>query len=659
VHVPPPPVHRGRALALFALSALLLGLHAASFWPFVTDDALISLRYARRLLDGHGLSWTGAERVEGYSNPLWVLGCAALGALGLDLILAARVLGCACTLGAIALCMRCFPPRRGQAAVVGAIVPIGLASAGPLAAWSIGGLEGPLVLLLLAAALRPLLALAAQADARCAWRAGVPLALLCLTRPDGALFTALACGALVLLHGLRSGLPVAARLLGLPVLAVLGLTAFRLAYYGDWVPNTAHAKAEVGAMSLKVGLVGYGLYALVPLCAWVALALLGARAALRAQAGRDAGAADGALRAPLTPARAQVLLLATLAAGWSAYVLAIGGDPFWAWRHHAPNVLFACCLGALGAQHAFARTETAGAARQAPWWIALLVLPWSQIWDSRQIEARRERWVADGLAWGEFLGRAFEHEQPLLAVDAAGCLPYASQLPALDMLGLNDRHIARQPTRPGTRFMPGHMRGDAAYVLARQPDLLVFGIPMGEAQQAFHAGGRFFDLEEFRRAYRLVALGGGGERAQGRSWARLEGRAGLTRTPERVRVPAYFFGSLRAQAQLGPRAAAEALAFLQAASYPGQLAPEGGVLTHAAHTEWAWLRELDLPAGRWCLSARPHGARVEHALAHADKPVPAEADGCFSWAGGALDLGVRAHAVNERLDALVLERAPR
>lgn len=642
MHVPPPPVHRGRALALFAASALLLGLHTASFWPFLTDDALISLRYVRRLLDGHGLSWTGEERVEGYSNPLWVLTCAGLGALGLDLILAARLLGCVCTLGAIALCMRCFPPRRGQAWICGAIAPLGLASAGPIAAWAIGGLEGPLVLLLLAAAMRPLLELARDAHPSAAWRAGLPLALLCLTRPDGALFTALACAALLVVHGPRRAGALVPRLVALPLLAVLGLTAFRLAYFGDWVPNTAHAKAEVGVTSLLVGLVGYGLYALVPLCAWVALALLG---------GLELRRARGA------PERAQALVLATLAAGWTAYVLAIGGDPFWAWRHHAPSVLLACGIGALGAQHAFARAERASAARQAPWWIALLLLPLSQIWDSRQVEARKERWVADGLAWGEFLGRAFAREQALLAVDAAGCLPYASQLPSLDMLGLNDRHIARQPTLPGTRFMPGHMRGDPAYVVSRAPDLLVFGIPMGEAQQAFHAGGRYFDLEEFRRGYRLVALGGGGERDQGQLWARLEGRAGVARSSVRVRVPAYFFGSVQAEQRISATGAATALAFLQGASYLGQLAPEGGLTARAAHDDWAWLRALELPAGRWCVSAEPRGARVEHELASAGAPLAREADGCVSWSGGALDLGVRAHAPHERLDALVLERA--
>ncbi|MCM2256713.1 MAG: hypothetical protein NDJ94_13710, partial [Vicinamibacteria bacterium] len=37
------------------------------------DDAMVSMRYARNLVQGDGLVWNaGGERVEGFSNPLWV-----------------------------------------------------------------------------------------------------------------------------------------------------------------------------------------------------------------------------------------------------------------------------------------------------------------------------------------------------------------------------------------------------------------------------------------------------------------------------------------------------------------------------------------------------------------------------------------------------------
>src|SRR6266436_5349701 len=38
------------------------------------DDAMVSMRYARNLAHGFGLVWNpGGDRVEGYTNPLWVL----------------------------------------------------------------------------------------------------------------------------------------------------------------------------------------------------------------------------------------------------------------------------------------------------------------------------------------------------------------------------------------------------------------------------------------------------------------------------------------------------------------------------------------------------------------------------------------------------------
>lgn len=46
---------------------VLLGYLAHVTW-FLTDDAFISFRYARNLLEGHGLVFNPGEYVEGYSN---------------------------------------------------------------------------------------------------------------------------------------------------------------------------------------------------------------------------------------------------------------------------------------------------------------------------------------------------------------------------------------------------------------------------------------------------------------------------------------------------------------------------------------------------------------------------------------------------------------
>ena len=62
--------------------AVLLGITAAYTLRWSCDDAFISFRYARQLVDGNGLVFNPGERVEGYTNPAWTLWIAAGLALG-------------------------------------------------------------------------------------------------------------------------------------------------------------------------------------------------------------------------------------------------------------------------------------------------------------------------------------------------------------------------------------------------------------------------------------------------------------------------------------------------------------------------------------------------------------------------------------------------
>jgi hypothetical protein len=71
----------------------------------------------------------------------------------------------------------------------------------------------------------------------------------------------------------------------------------------------------------------------------------------------------------------------------------------------------------------------------------------------------------------------------LVALNTAGSTPYHSPgLRYLDMLGLNDAHIARRavgtPRIAGQR-LPGHAKGDGAYVLEQQPDYIILGPAAG------------------------------------------------------------------------------------------------------------------------------------------------------------------------------------
>ena len=92
---------------------LLLGLPIPFFvlgilagLEFIKDDAYISFRYAHNLVTGHGLVFNTGERLEGFTNFLWVLVLSPFEALGWDLFQVCEVLGT--ILGSIA-----WSRRRG------------------------------------------------------------------------------------------------------------------------------------------------------------------------------------------------------------------------------------------------------------------------------------------------------------------------------------------------------------------------------------------------------------------------------------------------------------------------------------------------------------------------------------------------------------------
>src|SRR5262245_42019848 len=276
------------AVIAFAGAALVL---AAGVWrchTFMADDAFISLRYADRLIHGQGLTWTDGETVEGYTNLLWVLGCALLGKVGLDLVWAARVLGCVGTLGAMAAVLWVYRAPTLRGALPGLAGALALAVAGPVVVWTVGGLEQPLLAGLLAWALAfsfPLLTETRPPAAAIA-RAGLFFALAALTRADGILFTFTAClGILVARRFDRESPRVAALLAVPPLLALAGQLAFRWTYYHEWLPNSAFAKVGFSGGRLREG------FKYVLGCLYLAPLLVPAVLAFRR---RGAAGADGA-----------------------------------------------------------------------------------------------------------------------------------------------------------------------------------------------------------------------------------------------------------------------------------------------------------------------------------------------------------------------------
>ena len=312
--------------------AVLYLLHVDRL-AFLGDDAYISFRYARNWAEGLGPVFNPGERVEGYTNFLWVALLAGGLRIGLPPEALAPALGTLAGLGVLALAALWGSGDRvsgdrgdggrvsGDPARGGALrwlAPAALALHPSFAAWSTGGLETQLfTFLLLAAALRFVAERERRLRAEAAagggagrpWGSAALFALASLTRPEGALFAAVA-GAVAAADALRRRpcgdlrrlVPLAAWA-GLYLAPVLAHLAWRRAYYGFWVPNTFRAKVpepqwQEGLDYLAFVLTASGALWLLPL---VAAALL------------------------LRPGFRQALLGAWLAAD-AAYVVAVGGD---------------------------------------------------------------------------------------------------------------------------------------------------------------------------------------------------------------------------------------------------------------------------------------------------------------------------------------------
>jgi hypothetical protein len=82
----------------------------------------------------------------------------------------------------------------------------------------------------------------------------------------------------------------------------------------------------------------------------------------------------------------------------------------------------------------------------------------------------------------------------VVAVSAAGAVPYFSERPAIDMLGLADRHIAHEGHTDDAAPV-AHKRYDAAYVLDRRPTFIVLANIAERGQPLTDASGRLLNGE--------------------------------------------------------------------------------------------------------------------------------------------------------------------
>lgn len=491
------------AVAVAILAIVMTGLGG------VVDDTYIFCRYADNIASGRGMVFNPGERVEGFTSPAFTLLTALGVVLGIPAVDAACLISALAAIAMVALLAfyRRDPSARSWAFPIAALLT---ASAIPVGLWASAGMDE--TLFALAVAISALMLdrhFAGPREPGSGQPPPPPLTvwlfagLAVWIRPEGMLIPAVLFGLSFGRLWRRRALPrtwIAPALAFVPFAA---LTLFRLLYFGEWLPNTYHAKMGGGGVGLWLGGARYLLDAAIlmaPILLWIAVGSYLSRK-------RGFGAPG-------------LWLAAALAAG----ILLEGGDFFPMFRFAVPLVP----LLAIAAGRAFELLLPKKPAMiAAAAGLCVVNLGWglaSPSTSSCEWFSNTERFVAEVEHTRLFsrVGRSLRKElgpDRSVGVLTVGAIPYWTGWRTVDMLGLTDKHIARRESSLGEGIV-GHEKFDTDYLLERKPDLFLLHpwiwrepVPLEAVVSSPHvhdAQRDLLDSDRFHREYRL-------------SWQRVEG----------------------------------------------------------------------------------------------------------------------------------------
>ena len=446
------------------------------------DDAMVSMRYARNLAEGHGLVWNpGGERVEGYSNPLWVIFMAIFHLLPIP---ASKISLYIQTSGALLLATNLFFVKKiaetlTDNPLISLLVVFLTAFYIPLNNWGLQGMEVCLLTLILNIALWKMLR-TLQTNTFSFW----PYLLLSigtLVRIDMAvmLVTALIFFIIADTPHRRQHMTWGISFL---VLFLVGQTLFRWFYYGDFLPNTFYLKMTGVPLWYRAG---HGFFVFLQ-SIWVGNWVLFLIPFYLLVTHRD---------------KATILLFALVAAQ-SFYSVYVGGD---SWEDKGGTnrfistvmpvffVLFCYALDKI--RHALAQKDLLppkiqDSTQASQWALAIFVFISLFSFNTLLEQDALKKWLlikrpifVQGTMHNTEIGLTVDKittKQAHVAVITAGAIPYISDRYTIDMLGKNDKRVARGKMHIKYNldaleydYRPGHNKWDAKYSIGElKPDVV-------------------------------------------------------------------------------------------------------------------------------------------------------------------------------------------
>ena len=218
------------------------------------DDSMISMRYAKNLAHGDGIVWNpGGQRVEGYTNPLWMLYMAAIHLLPIaptKISLAIQITSAMLLLVNLLVIKKIAELVSNGSVFTTLVALIFTATYLPLNNWALQGMEVGLLACLIS--MSAWIALRSLESTAVSPGLYLLLGLGTLVRPDMVVpFLAILLFLLIAQpqHRLRKVLIGGSTL----ALFLIAQTAFRWFYYGDILPNTYYLKMTGYPFSLRIG----------------------------------------------------------------------------------------------------------------------------------------------------------------------------------------------------------------------------------------------------------------------------------------------------------------------------------------------------------------------------------------------------------------------
>lgn len=485
---------------------------------FIQDDAFISFRYVQNFVDGHGLVFNIGERVEGYTNLLWVLILSVLVKMNFDIGNSAQMLSL--FFGILVLIMTYFISglivvkgdsevknyKKGKAESTDSsadffnLIPVALlVFTGSFVFWSISGME---TTMFISFCLLGIYFYIKDKDSSSPnYNFSIFIVLATLTRPEGMYFFGLMLihrFALLFLEKRGEGIKEFFSKKNLIsylvyVVPVIFYFIIRYSYYGYLFPNTYYAKTGLSSQYLNAGIEyfmkffsSYLLYGVI-------------------------------LAAPLYLFRKkdnffEISLFYILIVSFILYVISVGGDVLKQNRFFLPvlpliYILFAKFLTDI--YFKFYKNLGKGIAFAAVVIISFLICfyYYTSQKETLQSEINSENGLVEKM---KISGNWFKNKQkqlgrPLvIAATTIGSVSYfaGSDVVVIDNLGLTDKEIAHNP-KPvpeiSAEVLGWKERNyNADYVMSRDPDYVYFSTGVKPSAYGERA---LFTTEEFIKGY--------------------------------------------------------------------------------------------------------------------------------------------------------------